>query len=77
VCYKIITKALNNRLSTCITKIISEYQFGFVKGKYILDKVNWQFLYRKKHEIVHEVKRKKQNGIILKIDFEKAYDKVN
>jgi hypothetical protein len=71
VCYKIITKTLNNRLSNCIHKIISENQFGFVKGKYILDFVVAL------HEIVHEVKRKKQNGIILKIDFEKAYDKVN
>ena len=25
---------------------------------------------------IHELKRKKQNGIILKLDFEKAYDKV-
>jgi hypothetical protein len=29
------------------------------------------------HEILHETKRKKQLGIILKLDFEKAYDKVN
>jgi hypothetical protein len=69
VCYKITTKSLNNRLPACITKIISEHQFGFVKGKYILDCVV------SLHEIVHEVK--KQNGIILKIGFEKAYDKVN
>jgi hypothetical protein len=71
VCYKIITKTLNNRLSTCINKVISENQFGFVKGKYILDCVVAL------HEIIHEIKKKKQNGIILKIDFEKAYDKVN
>jgi hypothetical protein len=71
VCYKIITKTLNNRLSSCINKVISENQFGFIKGKYILDCVVAL------HEIIHEVKKKKQNGIILKIDFEKAYDKVN
>ena len=29
------------------------------------------------HETIHELKRKKQNRIILKLDFEKAYDKVN
>jgi hypothetical protein len=28
------------------------------------------------HEAIHEIKRKNQNGIILKLDFEKAYDKV-
>jgi hypothetical protein len=71
VCYKIMTKTLNNRLSTCINKVISENQFGFVKCKYILDCVVAL------HEIIHEIKKKKQNGIILKIDFEKAYDKVN
>jgi hypothetical protein len=54
VCYKIITKALNNRLSACITKIISENQFGFVKRKHILDCVVAL------HDIVHEVKREKQ-----------------
>ena len=29
------------------------------------------------HEILHETKRRKEVGIILKLDFEKAYDKVN
>jgi hypothetical protein len=28
------------------------------------------------HEILHETKRKKEIGVILKLDFEKAYDKV-
>lgn len=28
------------------------------------------------HEILHETKRKKEVGIVLKLDFEKAYDKV-
>lgn len=29
------------------------------------------------HEVIHETKRRKQIGVILKLDFEKAYDKVN
>lgn len=29
------------------------------------------------HEILHETKLKKECGVILKLDFEKAYDKVN
>jgi hypothetical protein len=28
------------------------------------------------HEILHETKKRKQFGIVLKLDFEKAYDKV-
>jgi hypothetical protein len=29
------------------------------------------------HETLHELHKRKQNGIMFKIDFEKAYDKVN
>ena len=29
------------------------------------------------HEIIHEIAKKKKSGIILKIDYEKAYDRVN
>jgi hypothetical protein len=28
------------------------------------------------HESIHEMHREKQSGVIFKIDFEKAYDKV-
>ena len=28
------------------------------------------------HETIHELHRTKQSGVILKLDFEKAYDKV-
>jgi hypothetical protein len=29
------------------------------------------------HETIHEMYRKKLDGVIIKLDFEKAYDKVN
>jgi hypothetical protein len=29
------------------------------------------------HEILHETKRRKEVGVLLKLDFENAYDKVN
>jgi hypothetical protein len=61
VCYKIITKTLNNRLSSCINKVISENQFGFVKGKYILDCVVAL------HEIIHEVKKRSKVGLFSKL----------
>ena len=28
------------------------------------------------HETIHETQRKKMDGVLFKIDFEKAYDKV-
>jgi hypothetical protein len=28
------------------------------------------------HESIHELQRKKLDGVIIKLDFEKAYDKV-
>ena len=28
------------------------------------------------HETIHELHRKRQDGVILKLDFEKAYDKI-
>jgi hypothetical protein len=71
VCSKIITKVLNSRLASCITKVISDSHYGFIKGRYIMDGVI------SLNEMLHEVKRKKQSGVVLKIDFEKAYDKVN
>ena len=29
------------------------------------------------HKIIHEVHRKKDSGVILKLDYEKAYDRVS
>jgi hypothetical protein len=41
-----------------------------MQGKNILDGVEVL------HETVHEMHSKKLNGVILKLDFEKTYDKV-
>jgi hypothetical protein len=71
VIYKLFTKVLTIKLMEVTGDIISESQTAFIKGKNILEGV--QVL----HEVVHELRVKKQCGILLKIDFEKAYDKVN
>jgi hypothetical protein len=50
--------------------VVSPSQTAFMQGRNILDGVAIL------HETIHELHCKKLNGVILKIDFEKAYDKV-
>lgn len=71
VIYKIITKVLTLRLIVIANKVVSETQTAFILGRFILDGVMIV------HEALHELRRKKKSGIIIKLDFEKAYDKVN
>jgi hypothetical protein len=51
-------------------QVVRPSQTAFMQGRYILDGVVTL------HETNHEMHCKKLNGVILKIDFEKAYDKV-
>jgi hypothetical protein len=68
--YKWITKALTNRLTPVAKEIIGKNQTGFIKGKNILEGVVML------HEVLHELRKNKGHGLILKIDFKKAYDRV-
>jgi hypothetical protein len=54
-----------------VDKLISKTQTTFIPGRYILEGVVIL------HEILHELRSRKSQGIILKLDFEKAYDKVH
>jgi mannosylglycoprotein endo-beta-mannosidase len=71
VSFKIFTKVFANTLTSVACRITKPSQSAFLPGRYILDGVVVL------HETIHELKRRKQNGIILKLDVEKAYDKVN
>ena len=68
--FKIFTKVATNRLNLVADHVISPTQTVFMRGRNNLEGVVIL------HETVHELHRKKQSGVILKIDFEKAYDKV-
>jgi hypothetical protein len=70
VSFKIFTKVATIQLNTVADHVIRPSQTAFMQGRNILDGVVVL------HETVHELHRKKLNGVILKIDFEKAYDKV-
>jgi hypothetical protein len=69
--YKWFTKVLTMRLTPYAEKLISNTQTAFIPGRYILEGVIIL------QEIMHELRVKKMKGIILKLDFEKAYDKVH
>jgi hypothetical protein len=58
------------RLNTVAEHVVQPSQTAFMQGRNILDGVVVL------HEAVHELHSKKLNGVILKLDFEKAYDKV-
>jgi hypothetical protein len=71
VSFKIFTKVMINRMTGIASKLISPSQTIFMSGRNIMEGVVML------HETIHEIHRKKMSGIILKLDFEKTYDKVN
>ena len=70
VSFKIFTKVATNSLSTIAQKIIRPTHTAFLPGRNIMEGAVIL------HETLHELHTKKQDGVIFKIDFEKAYDKV-
>jgi hypothetical protein len=50
--------------------VVSPTQTTFMPGRNIMEGVVIL------HETIHQLHTKKANGVIFKIDFEKAYDKV-
>ena len=71
VIFKLVAKAYATRLSPVANRIISSSQTAFIKGRFIHDGA------LALHEIIHDIKLKKMEAIILKLDFEKAYDRVS
>ncbi|RVW70240.1 Transposon TX1 uncharacterized 149 kDa protein [Vitis vinifera] len=66
--YKIIAKVLSGRLRRVLHETIHSTQGAFVQGRQILDAVLIA------NEIVDERRRLGEEGVVFKIDFEKAYD---
>lgn len=69
--YKLIAKTLANRLQPLLPEVILPTQTAFVKDRFILDNV---FLAM---ESIDWALESNQDLVILLLDFEKAYDRVN
>jgi retron-type reverse transcriptase len=71
VIFKFISKAFSSRLTPIAHRVISPTQTAFIKGRLIHDGA------LALHKILDEIKFSGQRAVILKLDFEKAYDRVS
>lgn len=73
VCYKILSRAITNRLRPVLSKIIDEFQSAFIPGWQITDNIIVGF------EAIHWMRNRKSGKTgwaALKLDMSKAYDRV-
>ncbi|RVW90818.1 LINE-1 reverse transcriptase-like [Vitis vinifera] len=69
--YKLLAKVLANRLKKVLEKVVSGDQNAFVRGKQILDASLIA------NEVIDFWHKRKEKGLICKLDIEKAYDSIN
>jgi hypothetical protein len=69
--YKILSKILANRIKRVMSKLISKCQSVFLPQRQILDGVVVL------NEVMDLAKRRKNDCLLFKVDFERAYDSVN
>ncbi|XP_073119573.1 uncharacterized protein [Henckelia pumila] len=73
ICYKIVARAVTNRLRPILNKSMNDFQSAFLPGRLILDNIILSF------EILHWIRCRKvgKTGYAaLKLDMSKAYDRV-
>jgi hypothetical protein len=70
-CFKFLAKVVTNRLTVVANNEISHTQTAFIPGRFILEGCITL------HETLHELHKHNLKGVVFKIDFEKAYNRVS
>lgn len=70
VLYKIISKAMSERLKKILNRLISENQNGFTPGRELEDSIILTL------EAIHSMAKNRIKGMAIKLDVSKAYDRV-
>lgn len=71
VIYKIASSCIANRIKTVLDQLIHADQKGFIKGRFIGENI------RQMYDILYETRRQRIPGLLMLIDFEKAFDSVS
>lgn len=73
VLVKVISKVLANHLQSVLPRLVSGFQSCFVSGRLTTDNII------RAQEIIHTLRKRKSRkvGMIVKLDLEKAYDRVS
>ena len=69
--YKIASGCIANRIKKVLDKIIAKDQMGFIKGRYIGENI------RLIYDIMQYTEKQNIPGMLLLIDFEKAFDSLS
>lgn len=69
-CLKLLTKLIADRLQKWILEVVHKNQYGFIKGRSIQDCLARAF------EYLHQCQSSGRPTIILKLDFENAFDMI-
>jgi hypothetical protein len=71
VVYKKISKVIANILKPLLPTLVSQEQTGFIEGRKIMDNIIHA------HKWIHTLKLQKRGGMIIQLDLEKDYEKIN
>jgi len=71
VVYKILPTIMVNRLKPILLDLITQEQTGFVKGRQITNGIVVA------QEVIHSLKNSRNKGMLIKLDLEKAYDRLS